>query len=114
MADLKLDIARMIMRTRYELQLEAEASTVHGEQMSDMEREGYIKRIDDLLDGLESLLNANVKMGERIEKLEQIAKDYEELKAENARLKSELAMRKRGQHGKKSEKPKVTSGKPSF
>ena len=45
-----------------------------------MEREGYQKRIDDLLDGLESLLNANVKMGERIEKLEQIAKDYEELK----------------------------------
>ena len=109
MADLKLDIARMIMRTRYELQLEAEASTVHGEQMSDMEREGYIKRIDDLLDGLESLLNANVKMGERIEKLEQIAKDYEELKAENARLKGELAMRKRAQHGKGSEKPKDDS-----
>ena len=104
-----LDIARMIMRTRYELQLEAEASTVHGEQMSDMEREGYIKRIDDLLDGLESLLNANVKMGERIEKLEQIAKDYEELKAENARLKGELAMRKRAQHGKGSEKPKDDS-----
>ena len=109
MADLKLDIARMIMRTRYELQLEAEASTLHGEQMSDMEREGYIKRIDDLLDGLESLLNANVKMGERIEKLEQIAKDYEELKAENARLKGELAMRKRAQHGKGSEKPKDDS-----
>jgi hypothetical protein len=74
-----------------------------------MEREGYQKRIDDLLDGLESLLNANVKMGERIEKLEQIAKDYEELKEENAKLKGELAMRKRGQHGKKSEKPKGSS-----
>jgi len=73
-----------------------------------MEREGYQKRIDDLLDGLESLLNANVKMGERIEKLEQIAKDYEELKEENAKLKGELAMRKRGQHGKKSEKPTTT------
>ena len=109
MADLKIDIARMIMQTRYEMQLEAEASFVHGEQMSDMEREGYQKRIDELLTGLQSLLAANVAMGEKIEKLEQIAKDYEELKAENAKLKGELAMRKRGQHGKKSEKPKDSS-----
>jgi hypothetical protein len=109
MADLKIDIARMIMQTRYEMQLEAEASSVHGEQMSDMEREGYQKRIDELLTGLQSLLAANVAMGEKIEKLEQIAKDYEELKAENAKLKGELAMRKRGQHGKKSEKPKDSS-----
>ena len=109
MADLKLDVARMIMQNRYQMQLEREASSVYGEHLSDMEREGYQKRIDDLLDGLESLLNANVKMGERIEKLEQIAKDYEELKEENAKLKGELAMRKRGQHGKKSEKPKGSS-----
>jgi len=109
MADLKLDVARMIMQNRYQMQLEREASSVYGEHLSDMEREGYQKRIDDLLDGLESLLNANVKMGERIEKLEQIAKDYEELKEENAKLKGELAMRRRGQHGKKSEKPKGSS-----
>jgi len=68
MADLKLDVARMVMQTRYEMQLEAEASSVHGDQMSDMEREVYQKRINDLLDGLESLLNANVKMGERWER----------------------------------------------
>ena len=37
--------------------------------------------------------------------LEKIAQDYEGLKAENAKLKGELAMRKRGQHGRKSEKP---------
>ena len=109
MADLKLDVARMVMQTRYEMQLDAEASSVNGSQLSDMERADYQKRIDELLNGLESLLNANVKMGERIEKLEQIARDYEVLKAENARLKGELAMRKRGQHGKKSEKPKDSS-----
>ena len=99
----------MVMQTRYEMQLDAEASSVNGSQLSDMERADYQKRIDELLNGLESLLNANVKMGERIEKLEQIARDYEVLKAENARLKGELAMRKRGQHGKKSEKPKDSS-----
>ena len=69
-----------------------------------MEREYYQKRIDELLNGLESLLNANKKLGERIEKLEQIARDYEVLKTENSRLKGELVMHKRGQHGKKSEK----------
>lgn len=106
MADLKLDIARMVMQTRYEMQLEAEASSVHGEQMPDMEREGYQKRINDLLDGLESLLNANVKMGERIEKLEEKVKDYDDLKDKYEKLKGELAMRKRDKYGKGGEKPK--------
>lgn len=88
------------------MQLEAEASSVHGEQMSDMEREGYQKRINDLLDGLESLLNANVKMGERIEKLEEKVKDYDDLKDKYEKLKGELAMRKRDKYGKGGEKPK--------
>ena len=106
MADLKIDIARMVMQTRYEMQLEAEASSVHGDQMSDMEREVYQKRINDLLDGLESLLNANVKMGERIEKLEEKVKDYDDLKDKYEKLKGELAMRKRDKYGKGGEKPK--------
>lgn len=79
---------------------------MHGEQMSDMEREGYQKRINDLLDGLESLLNANVKMGERIEKLEEKVKDYDDLKDKYEKLKGELAMRKRDKYGKGGEKPK--------
>ena len=96
----------MVMQTRYEMQLEAEASSVHGDQMSDMEREVYQKRINDLLDGLESLLNANVKMGERIEKLEEKVKDYDDLKDKYEKLKGELAMRKRDKYGKGGEKPK--------
>ena len=109
MADLKLDIARMVMQTRYEMQLEREASSVRGGDLSDMDRENYQKRIDDLLNAVSSLLDANNAMGEKIQKLEKIAEDYEDLKAENARLKGELAMRKRAQHGKGSEKPKETT-----
>jgi hypothetical protein len=109
MADLKLDIARMVMQTRYEMQLEREASSERGGDLSDMDRENYQKRIDDLLNAVSSLLDANNAMGERIQKLEKIAEDYEDLKAENAKLKGELAMRKRAQYGKGSEKPKDTS-----
>ena len=95
MADLKLDIARMVMQTRYEMQLEREASSERGGDLSDMDRENYQKRIDDLLNAVSSLLDANNAMGEKIQKLEKIAEDYEDLKAENAKLKGELAMRKR-------------------
>ena len=88
------------------MQLEREASSVRGGELSDMDRENYQKRIDDLLNAVSSLLDANNAMGEKIQKLEKIAEDYEDLKAENAKLKGELAMRKRAQHGKGSEKPK--------
>ena len=43
MADLKIDIERMIMQARYAMQLEAETSSVKGGEMSDMEREQYQK-----------------------------------------------------------------------
>ena len=62
-----------------------------------MERKDYQDRINSLLDAVQTLLNANNAMGERMAKLEKIAQDYEDLKAENAKLKGELAMRKRGQ-----------------
>ena len=54
-------------------------------------------------------LKSNNAMGERVAQLEKIAEDYEDLKAENAKLKGELAMRKRAQYGKGSEKPKESS-----
>ena len=74
-----------------------------------MEREQYQNQIKDLLQAVETLLKSNNAMGERVAQLEKIVEDYEDLKAENAKLKGELAMRKRAQHGKKSEKTKDTS-----
>ena len=74
-----------------------------------MEREQYQKQIKDLLQAVETLLESNTAMGERMAQLEKVAEDYEDLKAENAKLKGELAMRKRAQYGKGSEKPKKSS-----
>ena len=70
-----------------------------------MERQDYQNQIKNLLQAVETLLKSNTAMGERMAKLEKIAEEYDYLKAENAKLKGELAMRKRGQHGRKSEKP---------
>ena len=109
MAYQNIDIERMIMQARYKMQLEAEAPSVKGGRLSDMEREEYQKQINDLLQAVETLLNSNKVMGERVAHLERVADAYEELKAENAKLKGELAMRKRGQYGKKNEKSTETS-----
>ena len=110
MADQHIDIAHMVMQARYEMQLEREASSVQGGQLSDMEREDYQKRIDDLLNAVSTLLDANSAMGE---KLKQATADYEDLKAKYDKLEGELAMRKRGQYGRGSEKPKDDSSSPS-
>lgn len=74
-----------------------------------MEREDYQKRINDLLNAVTTLLDANNAMGEKLQRLEKIADAYENLKVENEKLKGELAMRKRAQYGKGSEKPKDDS-----
>ena len=78
-----------------------------------MEREQYQKQIKDLLQAVETLLKSNNAMGERVAQLEKIAEDYEDLKAENAKLKGELAMRKRTQYGKGCEK-NVTEGRSDY
>jgi hypothetical protein len=74
-----------------------------------MERQDYINRINDLLQAVETLLKSNNAMGERVAQLEKVSEAYEDLKARYDRLEGELAMRKRGQHGRKSEKPKDTA-----
>jgi hypothetical protein len=45
-------------------------------------------------------------LGERVAQLEKLAEAYDDLKAENEKLKGELAMRKRDKYGKGGEKPK--------
>ena len=62
-----------------------------------MEREEYQKQINDLLQAVETLLNSNKAMGERVAQLERVADAYEDLKAKYEKLEGELAMRKRGQ-----------------
>ena len=62
-----------------------------------MEREEYQKQINDLLQAVETLLNSNKVMGERMAHLERVADAYEDLKEKYAKLEGELAMRKRGQ-----------------
>ena len=69
-----------------------------------MEREGCIKRINELLDSVQILVDVNVAMGKRLEKMERMSKEYEALRAENEKLKGELAMRKRGRNSRSNEK----------
>ena len=67
-----------------------------------MEREEYQKQINDLLQAVETLLKSNNTMGEELRK---VAEAYDDLKAKYDKLEGEHAVRKRGQHGKRSEKP---------
>ena len=106
MAYQNIDIERMIMQARYKMQLEAEAPSVKGGQLSDMEREEYQKQINDLLQAVETLLKSNNTMSEE---LRRITVAYEGLKSKYEKFEGELAMRKRGQYGKKNEKSTETS-----
>lgn len=71
-----------------------------------MEREEYQKQINDLLQAVETLLNSHNTMGEELRK---VSAAYDDLKAKYEKLEGELAMRKRGQYGKKNEKSTETS-----
>ncbi len=66
-----------------------------------MESEQYQNQIKDLLQAVETLLKSNKAMGEKLDKT---TTAYEDLKAKYAKLEGELAMRKRGQNGKRSGK----------
>ena len=91
------------MQAHYKMQQETEALIIKGDQF--MEREQYQNQIKDLLQAVETLLKANKAMGERVTHLEKVAEAYDDLKAKYEKLKGELAMRKRGQQGKRIEKP---------
>ena len=71
-----------------------------------MEREQYQNQIKDLLQAVQTLLDANKTMGEKLDK---VTAAYEDLKAKYEKLEGELAMHKRGQHSKGSKKPKDKS-----
>lgn len=66
--------------------------SVKGGQLSDMEREDYQKRINDLLDAVSTLLDANKAMGERMAQLEKKAAAYDDLKAAIKRMESQTGL----------------------
>ena len=74
-----------------------------------MEREQYQNQIKELLQAVQTLLDVNKTMEERVDLLEKKAAAYDDLKAKYDKLEGELAMRKRAQHGKGGEKPKDKS-----
>ena len=57
-----------------------------GGQLSDMGREEYQKQINDLLQAVETLLNSNKVMGERVAHLERVADAYEDLKMMHTKI----------------------------
>ena len=63
------------------------------QKLSDMEREDYQKRINDLINAVSTLLDANQAMGERLARLEKKAAAYDDLRAKYEKLAGELAMR---------------------
>ena len=60
-----------------------------GGQLSDMEREDYQKRINDLIGAVSTLLDANKVMGEKVAQLEKKAAAYDDLKAVIKRMESQ-------------------------
>ena len=60
-----------------------------GGQLSDMEREDYQKRINDLIGTVSTLLDANKVMGEKVAQLEKKAAAYDDLKAVIKRMESQ-------------------------
>ena len=80
------------MQAHYKMHQEAEASSVTGGQLYDMECEDYQKRVNDLIDAVSTLIDANKAMGEKLDKA---TAAYDDLKAKYEKLVSELAMRKR-------------------
>ena len=63
--------------------------------MSDMEREDYQKRINDLIGAVSTLLDVNKAMGERMAQLEKKAAAYDDLKVMYEKVVGELGKHKR-------------------
>ena len=67
-----------------------------------MEREQYRNQIQQLLEALTTVLEANKALGARVEYLEKALSEYEALKSESGDRQGELAMRKRRQYGRRT------------
>lgn len=109
MADVHIDIERMIMHSNY-LQEVSKSSASDG--LSDMERKQYLDQIKELTEAVQTLLNANITLGNKQKETEaKAAKDkaesdrkIAELQEKLDKLSGELQARKRKMHGKNNEK----------
>ena len=67
MADIHIDIERMIMHSNYLLEVD-NSSASNG--LSDMERKQYLDQIKDLVQTVQTLLDANIALGNKQKELQ--------------------------------------------
>lgn len=102
MADIHIDIERMIMHSNYLLEVD-NSSASNG--LSDMERKQYLDQIKDLVQTVQTLLDANIALGNKQKELQAEAdRKIAGLQAQVDKLTGELQARRRKMHGKNNEK----------
>ena len=101
MADIYIDIERIIMHSNYLLEV-GKSSASDG--VSDMERKQYLDQIKELVQTVQTLLDANIALGNK-QKEQKADSDRKiaDLQAQVDKLTGELQARKRKMHGKNSE-----------
>lgn len=102
MADIHIDIERMIMHSNYLLEVD-NSSASNG--LSDMERKQYLDQIKELVQTVQTLLDANIALGNKQKELQAEAdRKIAGLQAQVDKLTGELQARRRKMHGKNNEK----------
>lgn len=102
MADIHIDIERMIMHSNYLLEVD-NSSASNG--LSDMERKQYLDQIKELVQTVQTLLDANIALGNKQKELQAVAdRKIAGLQAQVGKLTGELQARRRKMHGKNNEK----------
>lgn len=102
MADIHIDIERMIMHSNYLLEVD-NSSASNG--LSDMERKQYLDQIKELVQTVQTLLDANIALGNKQKELQAEAdRKIAGLQDQVDKLTGELQARRRKMHGKKNEK----------
>lgn len=102
MADIHIDIERMIMHSNYLLEVDNSAAS---NGLSDMERKQYLDQIKELVQTVQTLLDANIALGNKQKELQAEAdRKIAGLQDQVDKLTGELQARRRKMHGKNNEK----------
>lgn len=101
-ADIHIDIERMIMHSNYLLEVD-NSSASNG--LSDMERKQYLDQIKELVQTVQTLLDANIALGNKQKELQaETDRKIAGLQDQVDKLTGELQARRRKMHGKNNEK----------